>query len=135
MELRSLGILSDSDAHRGLANYRIEMAALCGGIARKDRKKVVDYLRSGFVLFAIMEGTTDALNDRFTVSGGSAIHTDGTYYWRNDTAWYVEEYGISLPYTFLAHAEALHWRVPALTEERILEIDTYLYALLRRQPG
>jgi len=80
-----------------------------------------------------MDHTTDALNDYFGVDGGSAIHTDGTYYWRNDTAWYVEEYGISLPYTFLAHAEALHWRVPTLAEERVLEIDTYLYALLRKR--
>ena len=135
VELRSLGILSDFGAHRDLATYRLEMAALCGGIARKDRKKIAEYLRSGTVVFAIMEHTTDVLNDRFGVDGGSAIDTDGTYYWRPDTAWYVEEYGISLPNAFLAHAEALQWRVPAVTEERILEIDTYLYALLRRQPG
>jgi len=38
----------------------------------------------------------------------------------------VEEYGISLPYAFLGHAEELQWRVPTLTEERILEIEAYL---------
>ena len=135
MELKSLGILSYPAAHDDLANYRLEMADLCGGISKKDRKKVTAYLRSGILVLAIMEHTADALNDRFGVSGGSAIETDGTYYWRTDTAWYVEEYGISLPYAFLAHAEALEWRVPALSQERVLEIDAYLYALLRKQPG
>ena len=134
-ELQSLGILSDPDMYDDLANYRFEMDALCGGIAKKDRERVVNYLRSGVVALAIMDYRRDVLHNRFGVTDGSAIQTDGTYYWRHDTAWYVEEYGISLPYAFLAHAEALEWRVPALSQERVLEIDAYLYALLRKQPG
>lgn len=134
IELRSLGILSDPDVYDDLANYRFEMDALCGGIARKDRERIVTYLRSGVIALAIMDYRRDVLHNRFGVTDGSAIQTDGTYYWRYDTAWYVEEYGISLPYAFLGHAEELQWRVPALTDERVLEIATYLDTLLRRQP-
>jgi len=50
MDLRSLGILSDSAAHNDFANYRLEMAALCGGIARKDRKRL-----SGYYLRCILD--------------------------------------------------------------------------------
>ena len=126
MELQSLGILSDPDVHDDLANYRFEMDALCGSIAKKDRERVVNYLRSGVVALAIMDYRRDVLRNRFGITDGSAIRTDGTYYWRHDTAWYVEEYGVSLPYAFLAHAEELQWQVPALTEEGILEIEAYL---------
>lgn len=76
---------------------------------------------------AIMEYTRDALEDAFGVSGGSAIMTDGVYYWRRDTAEYVETYGIDLPAEFLEHGCRLNWVPPSLTKKQVLMCDGYLH--------
>jgi len=67
----------------------------------EERHAVAHYLRSGSMVMAWMEHTTDCLHGAFGVPGGSAIMTDGTYYWRLDAADYVETYGIGLPQEFL----------------------------------
>ena len=53
-----------------------------------------------------MEQTDDVIDGRFTVAGGSAILTDGAYFWRLDTADYVEAYGVRLPEEFELRPEA-----------------------------
>ncbi|GAA1576687.1 hypothetical protein GCM10009804_36640 [Kribbella hippodromi] len=55
------------------------------------------YLAGCPLFLAWMEYTTDLIGGRFGVSGGSAIASDGVYYWRLDAAEYVREYGIVVP--------------------------------------
>ena len=82
---------------------------------REDQElntKLSRYLREAPVVLAWMEYTSDLLGDSFGVSGGSAIVSDGTYFWRLDTAEYVESYGLELPEEFVDHARSLEFRVP-----------------------
>jgi hypothetical protein len=74
-----------------------------------------------------MEYTRDVIDDKFGVSGGSAILTDGAFYWRRDAAEYVDHYGIALLDAFLVHGRGLLWIPPVLTRERVLEIDQDLF--------
>jgi len=92
--------------------------------------QIAQYLRSGVIIFAIMEFTVDVLERRFGVSGGSGILTDGHYYWRRDAAEYVEEYRIGIDPSAISWMAANDWRVPDLSMEEVRRIDSYLYALL-----
>ncbi|MEZ3183124.1 hypothetical protein KYY02_32030 [Streptomyces pimonensis] len=52
-----------------------------------------------------MGHTEDVVDQKFPVVGGSTLHSDGIYYWRRDTAEYVETYGTHLlsPHTGLSN--------------------------------
>jgi hypothetical protein len=73
-----------------------------------------------------MEYPRDVVSDALGVSGGSAINTDGTFYWRLDSADYVERYGTGLPDEFMCHGRKLQWRTPAILPEDVLNIYSYL---------
>jgi len=76
--------------------------------------------------FDQLESTRDMLDDAFRVAGGSAVLTDGTYYWRLDAAEYVERYGVGLPGDFLSHGRRLHWLIPRTDPEEVLRVDRFL---------
>lgn len=80
------------------------------------RDDIARYLRSCPMFLAWMEYTTDVIDDRFGVSGGSAVMSDGTYYWRLDAANYVETYGAALPDDFISHGNRQRWTPPDLSE-------------------
>ncbi|MFD8910534.1 hypothetical protein [Streptomyces sp. NPDC059575] len=73
----------------------------------------------------------DVLGDKFFCPGGPGIMSDGRFFWRGDTADYVEHYGIGLPEEFIAHGTARRWIAPALSREDIIEIDGRLGELRR----
>ncbi len=75
-----------------------------------------------------MEYTSDILSGAFDVAGGSAVLTDGTYYWRRDAAEYVEHYGIGLSDDFLRHGRDREWSAPEVARDEILRIDRFLIA-------
>ena len=74
--------------------------------------KLARYLREAPMVIPWMEYTSDLVGDSFGVSGGSAIVSDGTYFWRLDAAEYVETYGFELPAEFVDHARSFEFRVP-----------------------
>jgi hypothetical protein len=117
--------------HNEIQTLRAALHELRGGIPEGERTRIADYLRSGRIVVAMMEYTRDVLENRFGVSGGSALHTDGTYYWRRDAAEYVQHYGIRLPTDFVDHGRRLNWSPPDLPAETIAAIDDYLTAHAR----
>ena len=84
--------------------------------------KVVDYLSRCPVFLAWMEYTRDAIGDRFGVSGGSAIASDGCYYWRLDAVEYIKEYVISVPDSAVRHMESRAWVPPEFSRQEYLAI-------------
>ena len=110
---------------------RDELIARSGKIPPEERAAVSEYLRSGAVIIALMEYTTDVIDGRFSSAGGSGIITDGEYYWRADAALYVEHYGIELTLEFMEHGSRLSWIPPGLTQDEVIEIDDYLVSQLR----
>jgi hypothetical protein len=126
---------------------RSALRPLVGMLPEAERPAIASYLRAGEMILAYMEGTSDVLGafpkprleklytsvdileivgGAFAVSGGSAILTDGTYYWRLDTADYVEHYGVGLPEDFLRHGRSLGWSMPPMSPEDALAVDRYL---------
>lgn len=127
-----LGIFGVIAGQREFEQIREDLRALAGAIPKSERAPISNYLRKGSSVIALMEYTRDVINGAFGVSGGSAIHTDGVYYWRLDAAEYVEHYGIGLPADFLERGRRLAWLAPSLTETDILAIDDYLVGHIRR---
>ena len=82
------------------------LVKLRGSILPGSRHEIPNYLRNCSLILAWMEYTRDQIGDQFGVSGGSAIMSDGVYYWRLDAADYVETYGIALPPDFLLRGQA-----------------------------
>jgi hypothetical protein len=105
-----------------------KLTPLVGRLREPLRPNVASYLRNGNTVFAIMEYTRDVLEDRFGVSGGSAVLTDRVYFWRADAAEYVGEYGIDVSDEVLVHMRDAHWQVSKLDPARVLEIDQYLWS-------
>lgn len=103
-----------------------ELRRLSGQMPQHLRGVVALYLRNCPIILALMEHTRDRLESRFSVSGGSAVLSDGTYFWRLDGANYVETYGVALPQDFIAHGESRRWEPPSLGHEQLLSIDKQL---------
>ncbi|MFE1199809.1 hypothetical protein ACFW6E_45175 [Streptomyces olivaceoviridis] len=102
-----------------------------GEIATEDREKIAEYLRSGTPVIALMGFSEDILGNKFACSGGTALMSDGRFFWRLDAADYVDYYGIGLPEEFIAHGAERHWIAPALSRDEVIEVDDRLVELKR----
>lgn len=101
------------------------------GLPPDTRSKVIDYLSGCPVFLAWMEHTRDEIGGRFGVEGGSAIASDGTFYWRLDAIEYIREYGIPVPLSALEHFAARGWAPPLIDRHDFMEI----YEALDRRLG
>jgi len=136
--LKPLGIFGVIASGLDFEQLRDQMYEIVDQIPKQERPKIAEYLQAGAIVFAIMEVTTDVLEGRFAhVVGGSSVLTDGRYYWRRDTAAYVQHYGVSLPEEFLANGKRRNWMPPVVEPEDVLRFDSFLMksgARLRRRP-
>lgn len=125
IHVRPLGPLSPTPGTRfGLDPSKLRRRT--GEIPPSLRSRVERYLRAGTIIFAFMEHTTDVLEGRFGVAGGSAVATDGRFYWRYEAADYVAHYGIGIDLSALKHMRSRDWQAPALSSAATLAIDSYL---------
>lgn len=131
-KVEPLGIFGVLAGQREMVQMREALRTRCERISPDERQQIANYLRRGATVIALMEHTRDVLGDAFEVPGGSAIHTDGTYYWRRDAAEYVSHYGVGLLDDFLRLGRGLSWSPPPLNREEILAVDDYLIDNIRR---
>lgn len=108
------------------------IAASINSIPPERRSMIAQYLRSSPMIVAIMEYTTDKIGDQFGVSGGSSIMSDSVYYWRLDTADYVEVYGVSLSEDFLKFGASHRWIPPVIDAEEEAALDQEIMSRFRR---
>lgn len=108
------------------------IVASINSIPLECRGEIAEYLRSSPMIVAIMEYTTDKVGDRFGVPGGSSIVSDRVYYWRLDTADYVEVYGISLSDDFLKFGASRRWIPPVIDAETEAALDQEIMSRFQR---
>ncbi|MCL7381281.1 hypothetical protein [Streptomyces sp. 35G-GA-8] len=128
-QVTPLGLFGSISGQSRFSRNAEEIKELSGQIPVHERARVAEYLRAAPVIIALMGHTEDVLGQKFSVMGGSALHSDGTYYWRRDTAEYVETYGTRLPSAFMEHGARVKWIVPPLTDEEVMEIDDFFMSL------
>ncbi len=122
-DLQPLGLLAIAKLSAAPDRAVDALRPLIGGLDPEEAPKVAAYLRNGAVVLAIMEHTTDLIDSRFSVPGGSGIQTDGRYFWRADAADYVEHYRVRLPYEFCEYGRSRRWVGPKLSPGELAEAD------------
>lgn len=125
-ELQPIGVFAilGLDAYPERATRSIR--PLVGSLDAGEAALIAGYLRGGAMALAWMGYTRDLLGDAFGVSGGTAIVSDGSFFWRYDTADYVEHYRVALPRDFLDHGRQLAWEPRQLSAQDARDIETYL---------
>lgn len=126
-----LGIFGRIASRSAFAENADVLRRRVGEIPEGQREKIAEYLRSGTPIIALMGFSEDVLGNTFSRSGGTAIMSDGRFFWRLDAADYVECYGIGLPEEFIAHGTARQWIAPTLSRDEVIEVDDCLGELRR----
>ena len=127
LDIRPLGTLAPTPGGQEWSGGEIDTSStLAAGL----RECVAAYLAGCPVFLAWMEYTRDVIGDRFGVSGGSAIASDGVYYWRVDAVEYIREYGVAVPQDALDHFEEVSWRPPKFSRVEYLTIYKRLDSML-----
>ncbi|MEU5182054.1 hypothetical protein AB0G49_18535 [Streptomyces longwoodensis] len=126
-----LGIFGRIASQSAFAQNAEELRRQAGVIPEEERGRIAEYLRSGTPVIALMGFSEDVLGEKFTRSGGTAIMSDGRFFWRLDAADYVEHYGVALPDEFLTHGAARQWTARPLTRDEVIEVDDRLGELRR----
>ncbi|NEA46713.1 hypothetical protein [Streptomyces sp. SID10815] len=126
-----LGIFGRIASQSAFVENAEELGHLVGTIPMEERGKVAGYLRSGTPIIALMGLSKNILGNKFSCSGGTAITSDGRFFWRLDAADYVEHYGIELPEEFIVHSTARQWIAPVLSRDEVIDVDNRLGQLRR----
>lgn len=127
--LKPLGIFGEREVQKNWGpGVTDQLRGMVDVIPVKERKKISSYLKSGTPILALMGYSSDVLGGKFEVAGGMGIASDGTYFWRQDTAQYVETYGVALDPQFLEQAAQRGWRAPPISQSEVIELDRYLFA-------
>ncbi|MFF9623796.1 hypothetical protein [Streptomyces griseosporeus] len=130
-DVTPLGIFGRIASQSAFAENADELRRQVGAIPEGDRKKIAAYLRSGTPVIALMGFSEDVLGNRFSRPGGTALMSDGRFFWRLDAADYVEHYGTRLPEEFLTHGTARQWSPRPLTRDEVIAVDDRLAELRR----
>ena len=89
---------------RGIDNSAQSIHEVAGLFSAATAGIVAEYLRSGVPVFDVMQSTIDPFDSSKSINGGPSLYTDGVWVWRNDLAYFVENYHVLLPSDFLSHA-------------------------------
>lgn len=119
LHIRPLGTLAPS---AGDQFWSVDFLDRSSELPVNLRERIVTYLEGCPVFLAWMEYTSDEIGHRFEVPGGSAIASDGTFYWRLDGVQYIKEYGIPVPGEAIGHFEAMNWTPPSIDRSAYLTI-------------
>ncbi|MEU1672286.1 hypothetical protein ABZ752_09665 [Streptomyces roseifaciens] len=94
-----------------------------------DEQRIAVYLQGGHVLFASMGVVDDVLGSGENIVGGSSLFTDGEWVWRGDLSFYVTTYHLALPDEFVGRARTAGFEVPAVGQQRLMELTDAVRAL------
>ncbi|MFJ5776554.1 hypothetical protein [Streptomyces sp. NPDC093094] len=90
-----------------------------------DEDRIAGYLRGGTGIWSEMSAGPDVLDPEAPdLTGIGSLYTDGTWIWREDLAYYLSKYHVTLPADFLGHARGLGYSAPRVPDSRLIEIAT-----------
>jgi hypothetical protein len=126
MKLKSLGYFREL-RHGNDDGPSLSDAVRNAHKAPRDEGKIASYLRQSPTIVATTHFVDDVIAPQHTEIAVPHIHTDGTWEWPEDLAYYVETYHIALPPEFVEHVRGQNYQPPRLTkEERITLGDELL---------
>ena len=87
----------------------------------------IRYLECSPIILPWMECTEDLIGGKFKVLGGSAIMSDGKYFWRYEAGMYLRHYPIRVPDEAITYFKSRHWDPPEFTSVEIAELERGMY--------
>ncbi|WP_228002516.1 hypothetical protein [Nocardia australiensis] len=72
----------------------------------EDRPKIIDYMKSVVPTFDVLEDAVDMIGKREWIRSAPSLVSDGAWFWRVDSIYYLETYQLHIPDAFLAHVRA-----------------------------
>lgn len=93
-----------------------------GRTARYDLPRLLAYLRSGHPVMATSRANFPSPFTGHRAMGSLCYVTDGTRYWLDDVADYVEGHQLAIPDAWYAEIEASGFQMPALSEEQLEQV-------------
>lgn len=116
--VKRLGFYAEFD---GLTDVEDSMLLAVRSRSPEWQPAVVRYLREGIVILDVMERLPDVLDGSPVEATGSLV-TDGTWYWREDLAHYVEKYNLALDARFLTEVAGRAYEHPEFTREETTSV-------------
>ena len=107
------------ELRHGLPNGPLLKDAVSDPLPEGDREAIARYLLACPVIYASGTRAVDALHPESGEVSGVHLHSDGTYVWPEDAAYYVRRYGARLPLGFLRHVAD----VPSIPTDEDLDLD------------
>ncbi len=106
----------------GLINGPCLNELLGKGDYAAHKSQLLSYLKSGFVYIASPGIGIDVIDNQ-RISGAIHALTDGKWMWPADLVYYVENYNVGLPDTFLNDLKSRGWSVPKDVDIGSLEVE------------
>ncbi len=88
-----------------------------------DSPQLVAYLKAGELLMMVPGSVEDPIQPEKGFIGIMHIVTDGTYCWPDSLAYFVENYAVELPGSFIQHIASQDWTAPEGVEVGDWDID------------
>lgn len=89
--------------------------------SKSELEKISSYLYEGVPLIICTGLVEDVINPEKGSAGVPSFLTDGVWVWPGDLAYYVKQYMLKLPESFLSHIKDNNYKVPIVEDE--LELD------------
>ena len=90
---------------------------------------LIRYLECSPMILPWMECTEDLIGRKFKVLGGSAVMSDGKYFWRHEAGEYLRHYPIRVHDEAIAHFRLRRWDPPEFTSAEIAELERVLISM------
>ena len=92
-------------------------------------ERLMRYLEYSPMILPWMECTEDLIGRKFKVLGGSAVMSDGKYFWRHEAGEYLRHYPIRVHDEAIAHFRLRRWDPPEFTSAEIAELERVLISM------
>lgn len=125
---RIVGFYREQGHFRGIDLPSIRDAA--PDVRLDDLPRVHKYLTEAHWVTLVMEASEDLLAGELRegepeLAGGPSLHSDGTWVWPHDLAYYVRKCGLALPGDFLDHIRAQRYEPPELTRLQRMRLNQW----------
>ena len=92
-------------------------------------ERLMRYLECSPIILPWMECTEDLIGRKFKVLGGSAVMSDGKYFWRHEAGEYLRHYPIRVHDEAIAHFRLRRLNPPEFTSAKIAELERVLTSM------
>ena len=89
----------------------------------EELEKVVNYLDNGVVVATTSRRAFPCVITGRRFGGSLSERTDGLWWWNDDLSYYIREFGVSLPQSFLDNIRKNNYIIPEVSQSQIASLE------------